>query len=72
MTLAKQICALVARGRIKRIRGEGTIGEVSLSIGVAIAKPTESLESLIERADAALYQAKRSGRNRVELASSSA
>jgi PleD family two-component response regulator len=33
------------------------------------AQEAESLETLLERADAALYAAKRMGRNRVEVAS---
>jgi len=40
----------------------------SVSMGVTVADGTEdaSVEALLERADAALYQAKNSGRNRVE------
>jgi len=68
VTLAKQFCALVSHGRIKRAAGEGTIGQVTLSIGVAVARSGESLESLMERADAALYSAKRTGRARVIVA----
>ena len=37
----------------------------SLSIGVTIRAPGEDVDSVIARADLALYQAKRSGRNRV-------
>ncbi|MBS0418015.1 MAG: GGDEF domain-containing protein [Proteobacteria bacterium] len=65
--LGRQICALVAHGRIKRSDGQGTIGQVTLSIGVALAGEAESLEQLVERADRALYIAKRTGRNRVEV-----
>jgi GGDEF domain-containing protein len=46
----------------------GTIGQVTLSMGVAMAREAESLEQLLEHADAALYTAKRLGRNRVEVA----
>jgi diguanylate cyclase len=67
--LAQQICAIVSHGRIKKGGGDGsTIGQVTLSIGIAVATQGESLESLMERADAALYSAKRAGRNRVQLA----
>lgn len=41
---------------------------VTFSAGVAQAKAGESLEQLIERADEALYEAKRQGRNRSLLA----
>ena len=39
--------------------------QVTVSIGVAELRPGESLESWTQRADAALYEAKRAGRNRV-------
>jgi PleD family two-component response regulator len=35
---------------------------------VAVAKPGDTLETLLERADAAMYTAKRAGRNRISLA----
>jgi diguanylate cyclase len=66
--LAKQIRSRVAHGRIKRSAAQGQIGQVTLSIGVAVAEAGESLESLMQRADAALYAAKQNGRNRVEVA----
>ncbi len=67
--LAEQIRESVARGRIHRADGRESIGEVTLSVGVAVAELGESMEGLIERADAAMFVAKRSGRNRVSLAS---
>ena len=54
-------------GRITRADG-GSMGQVTLSIGIAVAEEGESLERLMQRADTALYGAKRAGRNRVELA----
>ena len=41
----------------------------TFSAGLAQALPGETLEQLVERADQALYQAKREGRNRCECAS---
>lgn len=41
---------------------------VTISIGVASLRPYESGDELLIRADKAMYQAKNSGRNRVELA----
>ncbi len=45
----------------------GEIG-ITLSAGVALHVPGESLDSFIARADAALYAAKAAGRNRISLA----
>ncbi len=47
-----------------------TIGGVTLSAGVALYDPGERLSEWVERADQALYAAKKSGRNRVMLAPS--
>ncbi|RML43569.1 Sensory box/GGDEF domain protein [Pseudomonas syringae pv. maculicola] len=43
-------------------------GPVTISLGVAELSPGETAASLIQRADKVLYQAKRLGRNRVEIA----
>ncbi|GAA4502103.1 GGDEF domain-containing protein [Gluconacetobacter tumulicola] len=40
---------------------------VTCSIGVALSTEADSAETLIHRADQALYRAKQSGRNRVEI-----
>lgn len=56
--------AVQARELVKRSTGE-TLGRVTMSLGVATLRPGETPSALIERADACLYTAKRSGRNRV-------
>ena len=42
--------------------------EITVSMGVGAAEPSETAEDLLRRADEALYRAKREGRNRVEAA----
>jgi diguanylate cyclase (GGDEF)-like protein/PAS domain S-box-containing protein len=39
--------------------------QVTVSVGLAMATPEDTLSSLVERADKMLYEAKRAGRNRV-------
>lgn len=41
--------------------------DVTVSFGLTTFKPDEDIETLFMRADAAMYQAKRAGRNRVEV-----
>jgi diguanylate cyclase (GGDEF)-like protein len=67
--LAEQIRVSVARTLISRSDGSQYAGQVSLSIGLAIGQKNDTLESLRNRADAAMYKAKDAGRNRVSLAS---
>ncbi|MEZ5170831.1 MAG: sensor domain-containing diguanylate cyclase [Acidimicrobiia bacterium] len=48
---------------------EGTVPPFTVSVGVAGSRRAEDLASLARRADAALYEAKEQGRNRVVAAS---
>jgi diguanylate cyclase len=56
--------ALMAKELKKKSTGE-ILGRVTISVGVSMLKPGDDTDSLIERADACLYAAKRAGRNRV-------
>lgn len=51
--------------RLRTIPFDGNNLSVTCSFGVAEYAKGESLERLIDRADASLYQAKHGGRNRV-------
>lgn len=65
--IAERIRATVAGNPVAT--EDGPIG-ITVSIGLAAAGPGESFQSAMRRADAALYAAKRGGRNRVERAPS--
>ena len=64
-TIAERMRARVGDGPLDL---DGRAVRVTLSAGVATARASDDDESLIARADAALYRAKRSGRNRVVAA----
>jgi diguanylate cyclase len=65
LVLAEQIRRTIMRRHIVRRDTGDDFGTITLSMGVAVYHPTEHLADTLRRADAALYQAKRSGRNRV-------
>jgi diguanylate cyclase (GGDEF)-like protein len=69
--IAQQICAAVAARAL--VHEAGAFGHVTISIGAACLVPTQdaAVERLISLADAALYVAKRGGRNRVHAAETS-
>ncbi|CAM5289463.1 Sensor domain-containing diguanylate cyclase OS=Stutzerimonas stutzeri OX=316 GN=CXK95_07270 PE=4 SV=1 [Stutzerimonas stutzeri] len=52
------------RARIERTP-QPEVGPITLSLGVAQLNAGETVASLIDRTDRALYEAKRQGRNRV-------
>ncbi|MEO6798712.1 MAG: diguanylate cyclase [Rhodanobacter sp.] len=62
--VATRLCRRVNRLEIP-VHDEGQM--LSMSIGVALRRHNDNLESLIERADQAMYRAKLHGRNRVCL-----
>lgn len=65
--------ARLAAERLRReaesmeIKGADGNVPITISVGVALCERGESRDSLIDRADRAMYQAKTSGRNRVEV-----
>lgn len=63
--LAEQVRAFVGGRQIVNKARNANYGTVALSIGVAQFRPGENSQSLVRRADQALYSAKRGGRNRV-------
>lgn len=56
------------RAAVAAIEGAEGRPPVTISVGLATLREGESLHSVLERADRALYQAKERGRNRVESA----
>ena len=65
LKVAEQIRVNVGSRQIVNRSKGASYGTVTLSVGAAEFRPGESLADLIRRADAALYTAKRTGRNRV-------
>ncbi|HEU6439549.1 MAG TPA: diguanylate cyclase [Terriglobales bacterium] len=64
---AQRLCALVGQSEV---RLAGTSRGVRVSVGGTRAQPDDSAETIFARADGALYHAKQSGRNRIEIAES--
>jgi diguanylate cyclase len=56
--------AVMSKELMKRSTGQN-LGRVTISLGVATMRKGDTVQTLIARADACLYAAKRNGRNRV-------
>ena len=65
LTVADHIRRAVMSKELKKKSTGEILGRVTISVGVSMLKPGDDTDSLIERADACLYAAKRNGRNRV-------
>ena len=65
VALAESVRVAVAGKRLRKKQSGDDIGNITLSLGVSLYRPGESLSALIKRADDGLYQAKGLGRNQV-------
>ncbi|MBR0715468.1 GGDEF domain-containing protein [Bradyrhizobium liaoningense] len=65
LTVADHIRRAVMAKELKKKSTGEILGRVTISVGVSMLKEGDDTYSLIERADACLYAAKRNGRNRV-------
>lgn len=66
-TLAESIRKEIEKSKLKRTATGEHLGSYTVSIGLASIRPGDDKESLVDRADKALYEAKNSGRNRVKV-----
>ncbi len=66
LAVAESIRASVEEGRLVKSGTRESIGTVTVSLGAALYRPGEDTDTLIARADAGLYRAKETGRNRVQ------
>lgn len=65
LTVADHIRRAVMSKELKKKSTGEILGRVTISAGVSMMSATDDADTLIERADACLYAAKRGGRNRV-------
>ncbi len=63
--IAEQLRDFVASKTVRAKNTNQTVGRITLSLGISELRRSDSIESLIERSDQALYHAKNTGRNRV-------
>jgi diguanylate cyclase len=68
-TVAENIRSFFSEAKLTAVATSKKLGKVTVSIGVALYRPGEPVETFINRSDQALYFAKNSGRNRVAIES---
>lgn len=62
---AETLRATIQAKRLRRRSTNEDLGQVTVSIGIARLQPGDTVQGLVERADACLYASKRNGRNQV-------
>lgn len=65
LELADEVREALAKSKLKRKDSGEPLGQVTVSVGAAILQAADTVESLIDRADTALYRAKEGGRNKI-------
>ncbi|MEJ1158682.1 diguanylate cyclase [Prosthecomicrobium sp. N25] len=60
--------SVMSKELVKRSTGEN-LGRITISVGVAVWRPGDTSQEMVERADSCLYAAKRAGRNLVRCES---
>jgi diguanylate cyclase len=66
MVVAENIRKNIAAKELKRKDTGANYGQISVSIGVALHRATDTIPTFLKRADTALYDAKKAGRNCVK------
>ncbi|MEK1907606.1 MAG: GGDEF domain-containing protein [Pseudomonas sp.] len=69
---AEQLRLKIQALRVKVRSTDKVLDSITASFGLALAEPGDDFESLVTRADDALYQAKRNGRNQIHPTSAAA
>jgi len=67
LAVAESLRTRVQDQKLRRTDNQRPLGGVTVSLGVACLRAGETADAFVARADAALYQSKRLGRNRVTL-----
>jgi len=64
--VAEQIRKAVSTGNLRNIQSGESYGKITMSIGVGQYRQDDIPNSLVQRAERALYLAKKGGRNRLK------
>ncbi len=63
--IAESLRTSIQNKRLRRRSTNEDLGQVTVSIGIAILQPSDSQQTLLARADGCLYASKRNGRNQI-------
>ncbi|MEO8723688.1 MAG: GGDEF domain-containing protein [Sphingobium sp.] len=66
--MSQRLCERLSARALKTRSDGKEIGKITMSVGVATLQPDETPKAFVERADEAMYAAKKAGRNRVMCA----